>query len=457
MQPKRIIVTLLAVILICLAAATTVSAAEASPVKIGVSVSSDTAVSSAPVTVQAGDTLKVSVTVAENPGIRVLQFNLVYDPEMLSVKTEGSVVAATWGEGFSDAENKAVTLVKPGVLKVMISASKSIDTETIVTFDFTAIACVAEKKGESTIATDVKDGAAMDSFWTQLTLAADTAKVAVHDKLVELEADESPCVTAGLKCPTCQAIPVETVANHSMKPVAEIPATCTATGTTAGEKCENCDHKTGLEVIPMLDHDLEPVNAQAPNCTEKGWEAYQACKNCDYNTKVEIPELTHDLKDVEAKAPTCTDEGWEAYQECQREGCDYNTKQTLPKLEHDLKHYDATAPTCVDEGWNAYDECQREGCGYTTKETIAATGKHTPVADPEVKPTYSTEGKTAGSHCSVCGAIIVAQEIIPVNSLLWLWILIAVVVVAGAGVVVYFFVFKNQAKTKHIGRPGSHR
>lgn len=418
MQPKRIIVTLLAVILICLAAVTTVSAAEASPVKLGVSVSSDTAVSNAPVTVQAGDTLKVSVTVAENPGIRVLQFNLVYDPAVLSVKTEGSVVPATWGEGFSDTDNKVVTLVKPGVLKVMISASKSIDTETIVTFDFTAIACVAEKKGESTIATDVKDGAAMDSFWTQLALAADTAKVAVHDKLVELEADESPCVTAGLKCPTCQAIPVETVANHSMKPVAEVPATCTATGTTAGEKCENCDHKTGLETIPMLDHDLESVDAKAPNCTEDGWEAYQ---------------------------------------ECQREGCDYNTKQTLPKLEHDLKHYDAKSVTCVEDGWNAYDECQREGCGYTTKEVITAAGKHTPVADPEVPPTYSTEGKTAGSHCSVCGEIIVAQEIIPVNSLLWLWILIAVVVVAGAGVVVYFFVFKNQAKTKHIGRPGSHR
>lgn len=455
MQPKRIIVTLLAVILICLAAVTTVSAAEASPVKLGVSVSSDTAVSNAPVTVQAGDTLKVSVTVAENPGIRLLQFNLVYDPAVLSVKTEGSVVSTTWGEGFSDAPNKSVTLVEPGVLKVMISASKAVASETIVTVDFTAVACVADKKGETSIATDVKGGIAADGSYNELKLAADSAKAIIHDELIELEADESPCVTAGLKCPTCGAIPVETASHHVMKPVAEVPASCTATGTTAGEKCENCDYKTGIEEIPMLDHDTEDHEAKAPDCLEAGWDAYVTCKNCDYTTKVEIPALGHDLKDVAAQAPNCTDEGWAAYQECQREGCDYNTKEILPALGHDLKHYDAKAVTCIEDGWDAYDVCQREGCDYNTQEIIKANGKHTIVADPEVAPTYSSEGKTAGSHCSVCGEIIVAQDVIPAKSLLWLWILIAVVVVAAAGVVVYFFVFKKQAKIKHIGRPGA--
>ena len=69
-----------------------------------------------------------------------------------------------------------------------------------------------------------------------------------------------------------------------------------------------------------------------------------------------------------------------------------------------------------------------------------------------------SEGKTEGSHCSVCGEIIKAQEPIPMKaSLLWLWILIAVVLVVAAGVVTYFFVFKKPAKTKHIGRPGSQK
>ena len=75
MQPKRILTCLLAVILICLAAGLTVSAAEASPLKLAVSVSSETAVSTEPVTVQAGDTLEVRNDLAVASGVpkRVIQ------------------------------------------------------------------------------------------------------------------------------------------------------------------------------------------------------------------------------------------------------------------------------------------------------------------------------------------------------------------------------------------------
>ena len=42
---------------------------------------------------------------------------------------------------------------------------------------------------------------------------------------------------------------------------------------------------------------------------------------------------------------------------------------------------------------------------------------HTPVADPAVEPTYTKAGKTEGSHCSVCGKVLVAQEEVPVKAL----------------------------------------
>ena len=42
--------------------------------------------------------------------------------------------------------------------------------------------------------------------------------------------------------------------------------------------------------------------------------------------------------------------------------------------------------------------------------------KHTRVADPEVPATCVKTGLTAGSHCSVCGKVFVAQKEIPMIS-----------------------------------------
>ncbi len=39
--------------------------------------------------------------------------------------------------------------------------------------------------------------------------------------------------------------------------------------------------------------------------------------------------------------------------------------------------------------------------------------EHTPVTDPAVAPTCTTTGLTEGSHCNVCGEVIIAQETIP--------------------------------------------
>jgi len=64
------------------------------------------------------------------------------------------------------------------------------------------------------------------------------------------------------------------------------------------------------------------------------------------------------------------------------------------------------APICESVGIKTYT-CSV--CSATKTEEIAATG-HNVVTDAATAPTCTTDGKTEGSHCSVCNAVILAQE-----------------------------------------------
>ena len=61
--------------------------------------------------------------------------------------------------------------------------------------------------------------------------------------------------------------------------------------------------------------------------------------------------------------------------------------------------------TCSVEGLKTR-RCSK--CGNVETETIPKTA-HTPVIDAAVEATCTQEGKTQGSHCGVCGTVIVAQ------------------------------------------------
>lgn len=66
------------------------------------------------------------------------------------------------------------------------------------------------------------------------------------------------------------------------------------------------------------------------------------------------------------------------------------------------------APTCTATGVRTYT-CS---CGASYTEQIEKTA-HKAVTDSAVAATCTRAGKTEGSHCSVCGAVIKQQEVIP--------------------------------------------
>lgn len=70
------------------------------------------------------------------------------------------------------------------------------------------------------------------------------------------------------------------------------------------------------------------------------------------------------------------------------------------------------AATCVEEGVKTYT-CTAADCPVGTKSEAIARTEHTPVTDAAVKADCLTDGKTEGTHCSVCGTVIQAQETVP--------------------------------------------
>ena len=77
---------------------------------------------------------------------------------------------------------------------------------------------------------------------------------------------------------------------------------------------------------------------------------------------------------------------------------------------HQYEHF-TVASTCTQKGKTG-EICKKCGKTRNTKD-IEELAPHTPVVDAAVAPTETSDGLTEGSHCGVCGAVLQAQEVIP--------------------------------------------
>ena len=110
-----------------------------------------------------------------------------------------------------------------------------------------------------------------------------------------------------------------------------------------------------------------------------------------------------------AISATCTTTGKTEGSHCSLCNAVLVAQETIPATGHRHEGKITVTPSCTTEGIKTYT-CSI--CGHSYTEAISATG-HTVVQDKAVSPTCETAGKTEGSHCSVCNAVIVAQEAIP--------------------------------------------
>jgi predicted nucleic acid-binding Zn ribbon protein len=221
------------------------------------------------------------------------------------------------------------------------------------------------------------------------------------------------CTKTGVKtytCTQCKTTKTESIPTIAHTPVTDpaVAPTCTTEGKTAGSHCSVCGAViTAQSAVAKIDHTWDNGKiTTAATCTKTGVKTY-TCTMCKTTKTESIPTIAHTAVTDPAVAPTCTTEGKTAGSHCSVCGAVIQAQSAVAKIDHTWDNGKVTtAATCTKTGVKTYT-CTM--CKTTKTESIP-TIAHTAVTDPAVAPTCTTEGKTAGSHCSVCGAVITAQS-----------------------------------------------
>ena len=183
--------------------------------------------------------------------------------------------------------------------------------------------------------------------------------------------------------------------------------TCTEKGVRT-RTCTICGEKR-YESIAATGHKYSAwKETKAATCTAAGTQTRtcSVCKNVENKT---IKAKGHTEVADSAVAATCTTDGKTAGSHCSVCSKVIKAQTVIKATGHKYGEWAVTKePTCTAAGTQSRT-CSV--CKNIENKTIKAKG-HTEVADSAVAATCTTDGKTAGSHCSVCGTVIKAQTVI---------------------------------------------
>ncbi len=172
----------------------------------------------------------------------------------------------------------------------------------------------------------------------------------------------------------------------------------------------SCTHRHTMIYHPAVE----------PTCDTPGSVQYWHCDECgnDYLDEkgheriddVTIDILPHVPVTDFGVAPGCESEGLTEGSHCATCGEVIVAQEVIPALGHETKTFTRVSnPTCTQTGLET-SVCTR--CGETIERVIPATG-HTEEVLPGTPATCTETGLSDGVRCSVCGAVLVAQEAIP--------------------------------------------
>ena len=267
-------------------------------------------------------------------------------------------------------------------------------------------------------------------------------------------------------CSVCKKEEAKTTkpGDHALVTDEAVPATCTKEGLAEGSHCGICKATILAQaVVPALGHEFTGEVVSNKNgthsykcvrcgevggtvdCTDKNRDCVcDLCKEavphtftdykpngdatcekdgtmtatCDICGKVKdtkpdvgsTEKAPHDYKFVKQDDATCLGNAHEIGT-CTRCGATMTREIEGTALGHDVSDWKVPEGFDCTIGGYRFKDCKR--CGVEIEHQELPAGDHKEVEDLAVKETCTTDGKTKGSHCAVCGYVFAAQAVIP--------------------------------------------
>ena len=226
-------------------------------------------------------------------------------------------------------------------------------------------------------------------------------------------------LTEGKHCSVCNTVLVAQeeipAKGHTEVIDPAVAPTCTEPGKTEGKHCSVCNEVIVAQSEAPAKGHTEVIDAAVEaTCTEPGKTEGKHCSICNEITVAQevIPAKGHTEVIDAAVEATCTEPGKTEGKHCSVCGEVITAQKEIPALGHSWGEWTVTTPASCTATGEETRTCDR--CAATEKRELAKTG-HREVVDPAVEATCTATGLTEGKHCSVCHAVIVAQEVVPMK------------------------------------------
>ena len=193
----------------------------------------------------------------------------------------------------------------------------------------------------------------------------------------------------------------------------------------AADSADEYALQTTLQVEVQHNWQSKYTIDKEPTCTENGSQSIHCdvCNTINQDRVRVIKATGHKWSDWEV-----TKEASETEEGSRRRVCENDKThveiEVIPVLAHvhKLTKTEARKATCTEDGNKEYYVCSSckklfadadIGKEINKEDTVVKATGHKVVKDSAVPATTTTTGLSEGSHCSVCGQIIVAQKVIP--------------------------------------------